>query len=126
VYPLANQLTADLSGYGLQRGESIQLLDSYQGSAQVLLSLGLRQATRFIDDFPLFLDPESPSTQTLRREFEAALEANPPRVFVVFQANWAGGARNRVATFPELVHFLTTQYRADKTVQDGYTIYVRR
>jgi hypothetical protein len=126
AYPLATQLSADLDGFRLQRGESIQVLDSYQGSARVLLSLGLRQATRFYADYPLRLNPQSPTTQGLRSEFVAKIEANPPRVVVVFHDYWAAGHGDGLASFPELARFLAAQYEFEKSVQHGYTIYVRR
>lgn len=110
----------------LQPGEKVQALDgSGDGQASLLLA-GATTATRFVEDIPLYLQPDAPATRGFRREFLTALAANPP-AYIVYIHNFfhpAGG--NRLQEFRELDAFIRRQYEVTETEDGEYTIYRRK
>jgi len=111
----------------VQPGDTVQVLDITYGGLDALLRLKLRQPTRFIYDFPFFMDPGRPYVQTLRRQFIEQLRAGTPRLIVIFErgGGWPGKDYNRLAAFGELQQFLDQQYLPPS---DGpeYRVYTRK
>jgi hypothetical protein len=125
--PLGSKLLADLPRYNLAPGETVQVLDTNLGGFQALYRLRIAMPTRYYYDYPLFWHPEATLVQAMRREFLADLAAHSPRLIVVFYQSLIPPLdMSRLDGFPEFVTFLNEHYRADRVVEQGYTIYARR
>lgn len=110
----------------LQPGDTVQALDGSGDGQGSLLLAGATPATRFVEDIPLYLQPDSPVTQEFRREFLGLLREKPP-AFIVYIHNYfhpAGG--NRLQEFTELDQFIQEKYVV--AVEEGgeYTIFRRK
>jgi hypothetical protein len=122
--PLSVALTADLAGWGLTPGETVQTLDTNRGGVQALYNLGLTMPTGFYFDFPLFHRPDRPEVQALRQNFMRELSSHPPRLIVYFDTTWPSYyGVDRLATFPELADYIAEHYRLAKVVENGYSVY---
>jgi hypothetical protein len=117
-------LAQDLAGR-VPSGGTVQVLDTTEGGIHALFRLGIRQPTRFLYDFPLFHDADSPIIQRFRQEFLEAVRARPPAFVVVFEKGWPQGGYERIERFPEFRDWLTSEYRVDRQ-GDGYRIYEKR
>ena len=106
-------------------GDSVQILDTSEGGAHVLLLLGVAEPTRFLYDFHFYHDAESPVILRLRAEFIQNLDAHPPRWVVLFERGWPTGGYERVERFPELRDRLVARYHL-AVRGDGWLIYARR
>ena len=110
----------------MQPDDKVQSLDGSGDGQGSLLLAGATTATRFVEDIPLYMQPESPVTQGFRQEFLASMRANPP-AFSVYIHNFfhpAGG--NRLQEFKELNKFLEQYYEVAELEDNQYTIYRRK
>lgn len=110
----------------LQPGDKVQALDGSGDGQGSLLLAGATTATRFVEDIPLYLQPDAPATQGFRREFLATLAKQPP-AYIVYIHNFfhpAGG--NRLQEFRELDAFIRQYYEEAETENGEYTIYRRK
>jgi len=107
----------------LAPGDLVQVLDTTDAGIHALLRLRVRQPTRFLYDFHFYHDRDSPAIARLRAEFLAALDAQPPKLIVLFEVGWPAGRYERVEGFEGLRHRLAA-YRVDRR-GDGYIIYAR-
>lgn len=110
----------------LQPGDKVQSLDGSGDGQGSLLLAQATTATRFVEDIPLYLQPDSPVTQTFRREFLDAMRANPPAFFVYIHNFWHPAGGNRLHEFKELNQFLQENYEEAETEDGEYTIYKRK
>jgi Dolichyl-phosphate-mannose-protein mannosyltransferase len=115
-------LVADLDGR-LAPGDLVQVLDTTDAGIHALLRLRVRQPTRLLYDFHFYHDRDSPAIARLRAEFLAALDAQPPKLIVLFEVGWPAGGYERVEGFEGLRHRLAA-YRVDRR-GDGYIVYAR-
>ena len=120
VYALERQLAPRL-----RPGDTVQVLDTSDGGAHVLLRLRVRQPTRFVYDFHFFHDVETPVVRALRTELIHGLDARPPRFIVLFERGWPAGGYERVERFAELAERLTARYAVLEQAT-GYRIYAKR
>jgi hypothetical protein len=109
----------------LRPDDLVQILDTTEGGADVLLRLHAREPTRFIYDFHFYHDVQAPMIQRLRAELVRDLDARPPRFILLYERGWPGGGYDRVATFPALAERLERRYRVERTA-DGVRIYAQR
>lgn len=138
-------LTRDLASLGPERLQnSVQCLDVVDGCLDALYHLQIVQSTGSTGDLLLFQPQDAPVVDNAREGFWAAIERNPPAVFVL--GNWQFGQHrsfNKVEAWPVFAQFLHTQYvpvveRSFRemnapqsqggagTDDAGYRIYVRR
>jgi hypothetical protein len=117
-------LVADLAGR-VERGGTVQVLDTTDGGIHALFLLRLPQPTRFLYDFHFFHDVEHPYIRALRREFLDGLQRRPPQFLVVFERGWPRGDYERLAAFPALSAWIQGEYVLERE-RDGYRIYARR
>lgn len=95
----------------LEPGETVQIFDTTEGGANVLLRLGVRMPTRFLYDFQLLAhDPELPYIRNLRQQCMADLTEKPPAFLVVFRKGWPEGGYERLEKFPELRRWIDSHY----------------
>jgi hypothetical protein len=106
-------------------GDLVQVLDTSEGGAHVLLLLGAVEPTRFVYDFHFYHDADAPVIRRLRAEFIHDLDAHPPRWVVLFERGWPTGGYERLERFPELGDRLRARYRPALR-GDGWLIYARR
>ena len=110
----------------LQVGDKVQSLDGSGDGQGALLLAQATTATRFVEDIPLYLQPDSPVTQNFRREFLDSMRANPPAFFVYIHNFWHPAGGNRLKEFKELNQFLETNYEVAEMEDGEYTIYKRK
>ncbi len=103
----------------------VQVLDTAEGGAHVLLRLRAVEPTRFLYDFHFYHDVDRPLIQRLRAEFARGLEARPPRFIILFERGWPEGGYERVERFPALRDRLAAAYRVDAR-GDGWIVYAKR
>jgi hypothetical protein len=109
----------------LAPGDTVQVLDTSDGGAHVLLRLRVPAPTRFVYDFHFFHDVDTPIVRALRAELIRGLDARPPRFILLFEHGWPAGGYERVAAFPELAERLATRYRVLDAVA-GVRVYAQR
>jgi hypothetical protein len=90
----------------LPRGARVQMLDSDSGAFLAMARAGMRQATPHIQWFSLLLAKDSG-----RRDFLAALEADPPAAILLTNDQWPKGQGfAAVDNWPEFMALLTPHY----------------
>ena len=107
----------------LQPGDKVQSLDGSGDGQGALLLAQATTATRFVEDIPLYLQPDSPVTQGFRREFLDSMQVNPPAFFVYIHNFWHPAGGNRLKEFKELNQFLEKNYKEAEMEDGEYTIY---
>jgi hypothetical protein len=109
----------------LPRGARVQMLDSDSGAFLAMARAGMRQATPHIQWFSLLFAKDSG-----RREFLAALEADPPAAILLTNDQWPKGQGFEAAdNWPEFMTLLTSHYDLNLTGHEGYILwrfYLRR
>lgn len=120
------QVGAFLQQQQLADDETVQVLDMAGDGQAALLLAGANSATRFLIDGFLYLQPQHPVTQGLRREFLHSLQTKPPAFVVYFERYLHPGGGNRLHEFRELDQFLSQHYVVDTRVEAGYTIFRRQ
>lgn len=110
----------------MREGDKVQSLDGSGDGQGSLLLAQASTATRFVEDIPLYLQPDSPVTQGFRREFLDSMKKDPPAFFVYIHNFFHPAGGNRLKEFRELNQFLEQNYN-EAEVEDGeYTIYKRK
>jgi hypothetical protein len=108
----------------LPRGARVQVLDSDNGGFLAMARAGMRQATPHIQWFSLLLAEDS-----VRREFLAALEADPPAAVLLTNSQWPERSGFEAAEdWPELMALLNLRYDLTLTGNEDFIawrLYVR-
>ncbi len=107
----------------LQPNDKVQSLDGSGDGQGALLLARATYATRFLEDIPLYLQPNSPVTQAFRREFLNDMAKNPPAYFVYIHNFFHPAGGNRLKEFHELYQFLQDNYDIGEEEDGQYTIY---
>ncbi len=110
----------------LKPGDKVQALDGSGDGQGSLLLAGATTATRFVEDIPLYLQPDATATQHFRREFLDALQSSPPAFFVYIHNFFHPAGGNRLQEFHELNEFIGKNYDEVETEDGEYTIYQRK
>jgi len=109
----------------LPRGARVQVLDSDNGAFIAMARAGMRQAAPHIQWFSLLLAPDS-----VRRDFVAALAADPPEAILLTNSQWPEASGFEAADrWPEFAALLISRYVLDRTGdEDGiaWRLYLRR
>ncbi len=110
----------------LQPNDTVQSLDGSGDGQGALLLAHATYATRFLEDIPLYLQPNSPVTQAFRREFLDTMAKKPPTYFVYIHNFFHPAGGNRLKEFRELNQFLSDHYDIAAEEDGQYTIYRHR
>lgn len=109
----------------LPRGARVQMLDSDNGAFLAMARAGMRQATPHIQRFSLLFGNDS-----VRWDFLAALEADPPAAILLTNDQWPKGQGFETAdNWPEFTALLTSHYDLNLTGHEDYILwrfYLRR
>ncbi len=120
---IRSQKIARYLSANLKPNDRVQSLDGSGDGQGALLLARATSATRFVEDIPLYLQPNSPVTQAFRREFLDTMTRNPPAFFVYIHNFFHPAGGNRLKEFRELFIFLETNYEVAEEVDGEYTIY---
>jgi hypothetical protein len=110
----------------LQPGDTVQGIDGSGDGQGSLLIARATPATRYLEDIPLYMQPNAPATQAFRQEFLTTLTKKSP-AYIVYIENYfhpAGG--NRLAEFRELNSFVKNNYEPAKIDDGQFIIYKRK
>ncbi len=109
----------------LPHGARVQVLDADSGAFLAMARAGMRQATPHIQWFSLLLAKDS-----VRWNFLAALEADPPPAILLTNDQWPQGQGFEAAdNWPEFTSLLTSHYDLNLTGHEDYIswrLYLRR
>jgi hypothetical protein len=109
----------------LPRGARVQMLDSDYGAFLAMARAGMQQATPHIQWFSLIFAEDS-----VRREFLAALEDNPPAAVLLTNSQWpTPHGFDAADRWPEFAALLASRYFFDRSKnEDGiaWRLYLRR
>jgi hypothetical protein len=108
----------------LPRGARVQMLDADNGAFLAMARAGMRQATPHIQWFSLLLAKDS-----VRWEFLAALEADPPAAMLLTNSQWPMRGFEAADNWPEFMALLTSHYDLTLTGHEDYILwrfYLRR
>jgi hypothetical protein len=118
VVRAASAMQSDLESR-LSRGARVQMLDSDSGAFLAMARAGMRQATPHIQWFSLLLANDS-----VRRDFLAALEADPPTAILLTNDQGPKGRGFDAADdWPEFMSLLTSYYDLNLTGQEDYILW---
>ncbi|MGC2637702.1 MAG: hypothetical protein WA294_11030 [Acidobacteriaceae bacterium] len=125
---------ASLSGH-------VQCLDTFSGCINALYRLHLAESTGFLVDFYFWAPVQTPVTEEMRQRFWTAIQANPPKVFLVMQQDFPSetGGYAKIDRWPLFAAYLRDHYTlaAERMPQHwvkresraypptGYRLYVR-
>lgn len=97
----------------------VQCLDAFSGCINALYRMRLVESTGFLADFYFWTPKPTPLTERMRNQFQSAIRANPPWVFIVMKQDYPSltpdyGKLNR---WPEFNTWLNANYilTADRT-----------
>lgn len=110
----------------LQPGDTVQSIDGSGDGQGSLLIARATPATRYLEDIPLYMQPDAPATQAFRQEFLSTLAKKPP-AYIVYIENFfhpAGG--NRLAEFRQLNSFVQENYEKVEVDDGQYIIFKRK
>ncbi len=110
----STMLQADLNQLGGSRlSEQVQCLDTIGGCIDTLNRMQLVQSTGFLYDCYLFAAKPDPVQTEYRAGFWRALQANPPKVFVVTNELCMEGPSSfeKLQRWPQLDTYLRSRYR---------------
>ncbi len=110
----------------LQPGDTVQGIDGSGDGQGSLLLARATPATRFLEDIPLYMQPDAPATQEFRREFLDSLAQKPPAYIVYIHNFWHPAGGNRLKEFKALYAFIQAQYDEVELDDGQYTIYRRK
>ena len=136
-------LENDLNGLGGRNlSGQIQCMDTVGGCVATLNQMQLVQATGFLYDCYLFADKPGPVQEEYRARFWAALEKNPPKIFVLTNELCTNepSSFQKVQRWPQFDEYLRANYAMDmqrtppdevlwwsrSMLPDSYRIYVRK
>lgn len=135
------QSDVDAQG-GASLSGRVQCLDTFSGCINALYRLHLAESTGFLVDFYFWAPEQTPVTEEMRQRFWAAIQANPPRVFIVMEQDFPSetGGYSKIDRWPQFAAYLRDHYTlaAERMPQHwvkresraypptGYRIYVRK
>jgi hypothetical protein len=109
----------------LPRGARVQMLDSDYGAFLAMARAGMRQATPHIQWFSLMFAEDS-----VRREFLAALEDNPPAAVLLTNSQWPQpDGFDAADRWPKFAALLASRYVLDRSKNENgiaWRLYLRR
>ena len=119
----ARQIADFLIEQKIQPEDTVQILD-WAGDGQAALLLAeATTATRHLIDVPLYMEPDSPATQALRKEFIRDISVKKPRFIVYVEQFLHPGGGNRLKEFKALAAIIDQDYEAAEQREGSYTIY---
>jgi hypothetical protein len=108
----------------LPRGARVQMLDSDHGAFLAMARAGMRQATPHIQWFSLIFAEDS-----VRREFLAALEDNPPAAVLLTSSQWPQpDGFDAADRWPKFAALLASRYVLDRSKNENgiaWRLYLR-
>jgi hypothetical protein len=108
----------------LPRGARVQMLDSDYGAFLAMARAGMRQATPHIQWFSLIFAEDS-----VRREFLAALEDNPPAAVLLTNSQWPQpDGFDAAERWPQFAALLASRYVLDRSKNENgiaWRLYLR-
>lgn len=107
----------------MKAGDTVQSFDGSGDGQGALLLARVPSATRFLEDIPFYLQPESSTTKQFRAEFINAIHRSPPTFFIYIQNFFHPAGGDRLKKFTELYEFLDKNYEKVQDVSWEYTIY---
>lgn len=122
----ARQIAKFLIRQEIKPEERVQVMDMAGDGQAALLQAKATSATRHLIDVPLYLEPDSPATQLLRKEFIQDLEVKKPRFFVYVEQYLHPGGGNRLREFRQLATMIDQDYEIAEQREGIYTIYRRK
>lgn len=122
----ARQVATYLQSHSLQKTDTVQVLDMAGDGQAALLMAKATSATRFLIDVPLWMQPDSQETQTLRQDFLQNLQQKNPAYIVYFEQFLHPGGGNRLKEFRALFEWINNHYEIADQRDAAYTIYRRK
>lgn len=110
----------------LQPGDTVQAIDGSGDGQGSLLLARATPATRFLEDIPLYMQPDAPATQALRREFVSTLAARQPAYIVHIENFFHPAGGNRLKEFRELSAFIDSHYDVVHAEDSEFIIFRRK
>ncbi len=123
---LKQQLQQQLQQQQLHNTDTVQVLDMAGDGQAALLLARATSATRFLIDVPLWMQPDSATTQTLRQQFVAELAQKNPAYIVYFEQFLHPGGGNRLKEFKALHQWIQAHYDISAQREGAYIIFRRR
>jgi hypothetical protein len=110
-------------------GKTLQILDTGQGGAEVLLRLQLKLPTSMLYEYPLFLSALGPSfdrepVRRLNERFLTELVSARPDYLLIFRDGWPRGGFDRLQWNDRLHRFVEDNYRVIQE-HPGYRVMAR-
>lgn len=110
----------------LRPGDKVQSLDGSGDGQGGLLLAKATTATRFVEDIPLYMQPDAAATKGFRHEFIETLSHDPPKFFVYIHNFFHPAGGNRLKEFKELNDFIEKNYDVAEIEDGEYTIFQRK
>ena len=122
----ARQAANYLQAQHLQPEDTVQVLDMAGDGQAALLMAKATSATRFLIDVPLWMQPDSQETQTLRQNFLQNLQKKNPVYIVYFEQFLHPGGGNRLKEFKPLYEWINNHYEITEQREAAYIIYRKK
>jgi hypothetical protein len=122
----ARQIATFLGKQSLQSEDTVQVLDMAGDGQAALLQVKATSATRHLIDVPLYMEPDSPATKTLREEFIRDLATKKPQFIVYVEQFLHPGGGNRLREFKSLAAMIDQDYAIAEQHDGDYIIYRRK
>ena len=107
----------------LKEGDTVQGIDGSGDGQGSLLIARATVATRYLEDIPLYMQPDAPATQAFRKEFLEKLNLKKPAYIVYIHNIFHPAGGNRLKEFSELSNFIDKNYDVAILEEGDYTIY---
>lgn len=107
----------------MKNNDTVQGIDGSGDGQGALLLARATSATRFLEDIPLYMQPEAPATQSFRKEFLHAISTQPPTYIVYIHNIFHPAGGNRLKEFQALNQFIESNYRIAEEIDGEYTIF---
>lgn len=99
----------------LQPGQTVQILDSTDGGAAVLLKARALLATPIMYDFQVLAhDPAIPIVAKLRSRLMDGMREHPPQFILIFARGYPTSGFERIERFPTLNDWISAHYTLDR------------
>jgi hypothetical protein len=122
----AREISNYLSTQQLSPDDTVQVLDMAGDGQAILLRAQAASATRFLIDVPLYMEPKSIPTQTIRAQFVQELQRKNPKYIVYIEQFLHVGGGNRLKEFKPLFNFVSENYSIAQQREGAYIIYHRK
>lgn len=110
----------------LKQGDTVQGIDGSGDGQGSLLIAGATVSTRYLEDIPLYMQPDAPATQAFRKEFLNGLQQKKPAYIVYIHNIFHPAGGNRLKEFSALSEFIDRHYDEAVLDEGEYTIYRRK